>query len=106
MNQANQSVGSPLVRNAHYKKSRLTQVMAVFFMLGGVQVATQYFAYTFQFNPSLVCTLIIYMRRGRLLNGVINGTATIQICLNCSKYGGFVFCGGFDSDACYENGRR
>ena len=45
MNHSNQNAGSPLVKNEGLVKTRLTQIMVIFFMLGGVQVATQYFAY-------------------------------------------------------------
>ena len=53
MNHSNQNSGSPLVKNEGLVKTRLTQMMAIFFMLGGVQVATQYFAYRFQYQPQL-----------------------------------------------------
>ncbi len=53
MNHSNQNAGSPLVKNEGLVKTRLTQMMAIFFMLGGVQVATQYFAYRFQYQPQL-----------------------------------------------------
>jgi len=53
MNHSNQNSGSPLIKNEGQVKTRLTQMMAIFFMLGGVQVATQYFAYRFQYQPQL-----------------------------------------------------
>ena len=53
MNHSNQNAGSPLVKNEGLVKTKLTQMMAIFFMLGGVQVATQYFAYKFQYQPQL-----------------------------------------------------
>mgnify|MGYP003549383623 FL=1 len=53
MNHSNQNSGNPIVKNEGLVKTRLTQIMAIFFMLGGVQVATQYFAYRFQYQPQL-----------------------------------------------------
>ncbi len=49
---------SPGLRSAfagheYRKKARLVQMMTLFFMLGGVQIATQYFAYIFQYQPQL-----------------------------------------------------
>ena len=53
MTNPNQNAGSPSNNKGGQGKSRLTQIMAVFFLLGGVQVATQYFAYRFQYQPQL-----------------------------------------------------
>lgn len=53
----NQSAGNPTARNEGKKKAKLTQIMAVLFILGGVQAATQYFAYTFQYQPQLGANL-------------------------------------------------
>ena len=53
MNHSNQNSGNPIIKNEGLVKTRLTQIMAIFFMLGGVQVATQYFAYRFQYQPQL-----------------------------------------------------
>jgi len=53
MNHSNQNAGNPIVKNEGLVKTRLTQIMVIFFMLGGVQVATQYFAYRFQYQPQL-----------------------------------------------------
>jgi len=57
MMQANQSTGNPTGINEGKKKTKLTQVMAVFFILGGVQAATQFFAHTFQYQPQLGANL-------------------------------------------------
>src|SRR5680860_54147 len=53
MNHADSNTGSPLVKNGGQKKTWLIKVMAILFLLGGVQAATQYFAYTFQYQPQL-----------------------------------------------------
>ncbi|PSJ16099.1 conjugal transfer protein TraG, partial [Nitrosomonas supralitoralis] len=53
MNTSNQNAGGPMARKAMQGKNRLVQMMAVFFMLGGVQAATQFFAYRFQYQPQL-----------------------------------------------------
>jgi len=53
MNHADSNTGSPLARNGGQKKSWLIKVMAIIFLLGGVQAATQYFAYTFRYQPQL-----------------------------------------------------
>ncbi len=48
-----QNTGSPQAKNTGQKKTRHIQIMAVLFILGGVQAATQYFAYIFQYQPQL-----------------------------------------------------
>jgi len=44
---------SVVAGHEYRKKARLVQMMTLFFMLGGVQIATQYFAYIFQYQPQL-----------------------------------------------------
>ena len=53
MTPTNPSTRSAIARHEGRKKARLIQMMAIFFMLGGVQVATQHFAYIFQYQPQL-----------------------------------------------------
>ncbi|SCZ86417.1 type IV secretory system conjugative DNA transfer family protein [Nitrosomonas mobilis] len=53
MSFTNQPTGRPQTGHDDQKKRRLIQCMAVFFLLGGVQIATQYFAYRFQYQPQL-----------------------------------------------------
>lgn len=53
MSFTNQPTGRPQTGHDDQKKRRLIQCMAIFFLLGGVQIATQYFAYRFQYQPQL-----------------------------------------------------
>ncbi len=53
MNTSNQNAGIPRTKRALQEKNRLVQMMVVFFMIGGVQDATQFFAYRFQYQPQL-----------------------------------------------------
>ena len=53
MNHSNQNSGNPIIKNEGLVKTRLTQIMAICFMLGGVQVETQYFAYRFQYQQKI-----------------------------------------------------
>ena len=53
MNTSNQNAGGPVEKRASQGNNRLVQMMAVFFMLGGMQAATQFFAYRFQYQPQL-----------------------------------------------------
>ncbi len=50
---ANQSTIDSQIRSDGYRKNRLIQIMAIFFILGGIQAATQYFAHAFQYHPQL-----------------------------------------------------
>ncbi|SOD22785.1 type IV secretory system conjugative DNA transfer family protein [Nitrosomonas ureae] len=53
MNTSNHNAGGPMEKRAPQGNNRLVQMMAVFFMLGGMQAATQFFAYRFQYQPQL-----------------------------------------------------
>jgi len=53
MNTSNHNSGGPVEKRAPQGNNRLVQMMAVFFMLGGMQAATQFFAYRFQYQPQL-----------------------------------------------------
>ena len=53
MNTSNHNSGGPMEKRASQGNNRLVQMMAVFFMLGGMQAATQFFAYRFQYQPQL-----------------------------------------------------
>ena len=53
MNTSNHNSGGPVEKRASQGNNRLVQMMAVFFMLGGMQAATQFFAYRFQYQPQL-----------------------------------------------------
>jgi type IV secretion system protein VirD4 len=53
MNTSNHNAGGPMEKRAPQGNNRVVQMMAVFFMLGGMQAATQFFAYRFQYQPQL-----------------------------------------------------
>ena len=81
MNHSNQNSGNPIIKNEGLVKTRLTQIMAIFFMLGGVQVATQYFAYRFQYQPQLGVHFNQLYPPWSILSGLVNGMPSIQISL-------------------------
>ena len=68
----NNAVG-PQVRVDKPKAGQLIRVLAIVFMLAGLQSATQFFAQEFGYAANLVPTTNICMRRGVFCYGPING---------------------------------